>query len=113
MPTDEPPPSSRHVGCFIRHVGASLHADALRTATQILGSAAQLALFLGVDDEQLERWMAGAEAIPLSALVQTLDLISDGSYAVQRPPASRGRQRSDDTANRASWTLTLKRKAPR
>ena len=105
--------SSRHVGCFFRRVGASLHADALRTAAQMLGSAAQLAIFLGVDDEQLERWMAGAEVIPLSALVQTLDLISDGSYAVQRPLASMGRQRSGNRANRAGWTLTLKRKAPR
>ena len=60
------------------------YAQALRTAAQVLGSRAQLARFLGINDEQLGRWMAGVEIAPLWAFVQTLELIADGPYATQQ-----------------------------
>jgi hypothetical protein len=63
------------------------YAEALRTAIRVLGSRMRLAGFLGVREEQLARWLEGAESAPQWAFVQTLDLIADDAYSAQ-PPSS-------------------------
>jgi hypothetical protein len=65
---------------------AERYADALRTAVQILGSTALVAAFLGVTEQQLDRWIAGVETPPFSVFVQTLELIGDTAYPAQRQP---------------------------
>jgi hypothetical protein len=75
------------------------NAVVLRNAAQLLGGTARLARFLGVRDDQVERWMAGAEAAPLWVVVQTLELVADTRHAVQAPtvpgsPADQGAKRS-------------------
>lgn len=69
------------------------YADALRAAAQLLGSQSRLAGFLGVPDEELARWMAGVEAAPLWAFVQTLDLIGDMPHAAKRTPGVQNERR--------------------
>jgi hypothetical protein len=71
----------------------------LRNAAQMLGGTARLARFLGARDDQVEEWMAGAEAAPLWVVVQTLELVSDTRNAMQAPttaasPADQGAKRS-------------------
>lgn len=60
----------------------------------------QLAGFLGVKEEQLARWLEGAESAPLWAFVQILDLIADGAYSAQ-PSSSVAAARKDSRAKRA------------
>lgn len=51
--------------------------DALRRAAERAGGKTRLAGFLGVDAEQVERWLAGTETAPLWAYSYAFDLIAD------------------------------------
>jgi hypothetical protein len=52
-------------------------ASGLWRAAERLGSRARLASFLGVDADQLERWLSGAEAAPLWVYLTAFDLIAE------------------------------------
>jgi hypothetical protein len=51
--------------------------DALRRAAERVGGRSRLAGFLGVDAEQVERWLAGTETAPAWAYSYAFDLIAD------------------------------------
>ena len=56
------------------------YGKALRTAAEALGGARDLAARLGVDDEQVQAWLAGNAEPPLEAVLDALDIIADGPY---------------------------------
>lgn len=49
----------------------------MRRAAERAGGKMRLAGFLGVDAEQLERWLAGTETAPPWAYSYAFDLIAD------------------------------------
>ena len=57
------------------------YAEALRQAAHALGGEMRLAGILRVDRDQLQRWLAGKDAVPLSAFLRALGVIADGPYA--------------------------------
>jgi hypothetical protein len=59
------------------------HEWVIREAAQTVGSQA-LSGYLGVEAAQVERWLSGAEPVPLPAFIGALDLIADGPYAGRR-----------------------------
>ena len=58
-----------------------LYGRALRQAARELGGEAQLACFLGVANDQLQRWLDSQDDVPLSAFLTALGVIADGPYA--------------------------------
>lgn len=58
-----------------------LYGEALRQAARELGGEAQLAGFLGVANDQLQRWLDREDDVPLSAFLTALGVIADGPYA--------------------------------
>lgn len=57
------------------------YAEALRQAAQELGSEGRLAGVLGVETDQLHRWLDRQDDVPLSAFLRALGVIADGPYA--------------------------------
>ena len=58
-----------------------LYGRTLRQAARDLGGEAQLAGFLGVANDQLQRWLECQDDVPLSAFLTALGVIADGPYA--------------------------------
>lgn len=57
------------------------YAEALRLAARTLGGEAELAVLLGVETVQLQRWLDAENDVPLSAFLRALGVIADGPFA--------------------------------
>ena len=57
------------------------YTEALRQAAHALGSEARLAIVLGVESGQVQRWLDREVDVPLSAFLGALGIIADGPYA--------------------------------
>ena len=57
----------------------------LREAADTAGGKRLLARHLGVQPQQLERWLSGAEEAPLDVFMDALDVIADGLTLGGRP----------------------------
>ena len=63
---------------------ATRYSDVLRAAAETLGGDRNLAAFLEVSRDELDRWMKGDASPPLPAFLAALDVAADGPYKRQR-----------------------------
>lgn len=86
MPNERALLGPRHVLCCGCTMGdrRELYAETLRRAAWALGGATRLAAYLGVEAQEVEHWLTGAELPPLPAFLTALDVIADGPYARSR-----------------------------
>ena len=77
------------------------YAEALRQAAHVLGGEERLAGRLGVDADQLQRWLAREDDVPLSAFLRALGVIADGPYARERRVRVAAIPSEDDVATRS------------
>lgn len=75
------------------------YAEALRQAAHALGGEVRLAGLLGVEGDQLHRWLDGKDEVPLSAFLRALGVIADGPYARERRVRVAVIPSEDDTAS--------------
>ena len=66
----------------------------LQLAAETLGGLPQLAIHLGIDRAQLERWIAGADTPPNDVFIQALDVVAAGRLGMHRP-ADRAQAHAD------------------
>lgn len=57
-----------------------LYADTMRVAADTVGGKKNLARHLGVDAEEIARWMSGDRPAPLEQFVAALDIIGERPY---------------------------------
>jgi hypothetical protein len=77
----------RHAPC--KHAGVdqrTRYSHTLWQAVATLGGQSRLALFLGVPEDKLTRWLSGEELAPLDVFLNSLDLIAEGPYAPAEHP---------------------------
>lgn len=77
------------------------YTEALRQAAQALGGEVRLAGLLGVDGDQLQRWLDQKDDVPLSAFLRALGVIADGPYARERRVRVAVIRGEDDVATRS------------
>ena len=57
------------------------HIRTLRHALALVGGRHELASVLGVEEEQIVRWLDGEQEVPRSAFFDALDVVSKGAFA--------------------------------
>lgn len=77
------------------------YAETLRQAAHALGGDVRLAGLLGVEGDQLQRWLDRRDDVPLSAFLRALGVIADGPYARERRVRVAAIPAEDDTATRS------------
>ena len=75
------------------------YSDVLRAAAESLGGDRNLAAFLDVSRDELDRWMKGDASPPLPAFLAALDVAADGPYTRQRRRIRVAVIRSPETQN--------------
>ena len=86
--------------------GSTVYTRTLALAAQTLGSVDRLAQRLVVEEEALQRWIAGTEFPPHEVFMKALDIVADGPLydATARRVADKAQQHADRlqaNANRA------------